>query len=221
MQVRNFLADIYAARLGERIIMFDAGMDPEGHALELLAEALGSDRVSVSDLFLTHAHFDHVAGAGLFRKARIYIGANDAEVLADRASARSLMPWLFGMLLGVSGVEASHRLSEAIEIDVGDGHTVLALPFPGHTKGSFVYLFDAVLFTGDALLVSDGTLAVANPDRGVDPALDCKSLAQLAELVSAGRISRICTGHMGCTPEHHAGAMLEELTASAAKLCPR
>src|SRR5690349_3671244 len=72
--IRNFLSDIYAARLGRRIIIFDAGMDPEGRALQVLVDALGGDLSSVSDVFLTHGHFDHVAAAKRCPNARIHIG---------------------------------------------------------------------------------------------------------------------------------------------------
>ena len=136
LSVRNFLSDMYAARIGARVIVFDAGMDPDAHALELLVQSLGADLGAVSDIFLTHGHFDHVAAAARCPRAKIHIGAADAEVLAQRASSRAIVPRLFGTLLSVPAVEASHRIEGSSTIDVGGGESVLALPLPGHTPGS-------------------------------------------------------------------------------------
>ncbi len=218
LTIRNFLSDIYAARVGEHVIVFDAGMDPEGHALELLLKALGSDLGAVSDIFLTHGHFDHVAAAARCPNARVHIGEGDAEALAHRASDLSVVPRLFGALIGVPGVEASNRLTHAVELDVGGGESVTALPLPGHTAGSMVFVFDGVLFTGDSILMGKQGLTLAR-DTEADPALTCESLARISELVASHRVSKLCTGHMGCTMPHQATRWVEELTADSRARC--
>src|SRR4051794_23964198 len=60
MRVRNLFTEIYGVRVGEKIIVFDAGIDIDAHAIDRLVSALGGTRDDVSDLFLTHGHFDHV-----------------------------------------------------------------------------------------------------------------------------------------------------------------
>jgi hydroxyacylglutathione hydrolase len=218
--IRNFLSDIYAARLGRRVIVFDAGMDPEARALELLVDALGADLTAVSDIFLTHGHFDHVAAAKRCPNARIHIGAADADVLAHRMPTRAIVPRLFGKLLSVPPVEASDRLVGSQTIDVGDGESVLAVPLPGHTPGSYAYLFDGLLFTGDALYVSEGHMALSEPD---DPALErttCDGVWQLGALFRQNRISQVCTGHRGCSPPLDTSQVLETLSLAAKPPCP-
>lgn len=218
--VRNFLSDMYAARVGQRVIVFDAGMDPEAHALELLVESLGEDLGSVSDIFLTHGHFDHVAGALRCPGAKIHIGAADAEVIAHRAAWQPIVPRLFGSLLSVRALEASDRLEGSVAIDVGDGESVIAIPLPGHTPGSYAYLFDGVLFTGDALFVSERGLDLADSDEAVLDASTCRSVAQINELLKRHRVSEICTGHRGCSSPDDATRVLERLTLGPDRSCP-
>jgi hydroxyacylglutathione hydrolase len=216
--IRNFLSDVYAARVGDRIIVFDAGMDPDARALQLLVGALGADLGSVSDLFLTHGHFDHVAAAARCPNARIHIGAADADLLAQRATSRALVPRFFGSLLQVPALEASHRLTGSVSIDVGNGQSVLAMPLPGHTPGSYAYLFDGVLFTGDALHVEAGQLSLAESDALEDPGA-CSGAAQIGELFRRRKVLEVCTGHNGCSPPRSPN-ILEQLSVSAVSACP-
>jgi glyoxylase-like metal-dependent hydrolase (beta-lactamase superfamily II) len=195
-------------------------MDPEGRALQVLVDALGGDLSSVSDVFLTHGHFDHVAAAKRCPNARIHIGAGDADVLAHRTPARAVVPRLFGTLLSVPAIEASDRLVGRQTIEVGDGEVVLALPLPGHTPGSYAYLFDGVLFTGDALYVSQGHMTLSEPD---DPTLErasCDGVSQLGALLRENRISQVCTGHRGCTPPLDTSQALETILLAATPPCP-
>jgi glyoxylase-like metal-dependent hydrolase (beta-lactamase superfamily II) len=218
--VRNFLSDVYAARIGQRVIVFDAGMDPDGHALEVLLESLGSDIHEVSDIFLTHGHFDHVAAAGRCPGAKIHIGAADADVLEHRVPARALVPRLFGLLLSVPAVTASDRLQGSTSIDVGNGDRVLAVPLPGHTPGSYVYLFDGVLITGDALSLSDDGIKVAAPEDESLARDTCRGVSQINMLFREHRITAICTGHRGCTDARGPARSLEALATGGGPSCP-
>jgi glyoxylase-like metal-dependent hydrolase (beta-lactamase superfamily II) len=218
--VRNFLSDVYAARVGDRIIVFDAGLDPEGHALELLVRSLGADLDAVSDIFLTHGHFDHVAAAARCPRAKIHVGARDAEVLAHRATSRSLVPSLFGMLLSVPAVEASDRLQGTTKVPIGDGEWVIAVPLPSHTAGSYVYLFDGVLFTGDALYTGEQGITLVPPDDEALARDACRGITQLNRLLREHRVTAICTGHRGCTEARSASRSLEALALGGGTSCP-
>jgi glyoxylase-like metal-dependent hydrolase (beta-lactamase superfamily II) len=218
--VRNFLSDVYAARVGSRVIVFDAGLDPEAHALELLLQSLGADLEAVSDIFLTHGHFDHVAAAARCPHARVHIGAADADVLAHRAVSRALVPRLFGALLSVPAVEASDRLQGNTHIDVGNGESVIAVPLPSHTPGSYVYLFDGVLFTGDALYTGDHGITLVPPEDEALARAACRGIAQLDRLLREHRVTAICTGHRGCTDARAPSRPLEALAAASGASCP-
>jgi hydroxyacylglutathione hydrolase len=220
VSVRNFVSDVYAARVGAKVILFDAGMDPEAHAVELLVDALGADLGAVSNILLTHAHFDHVAAAMRCPGAKIHIGAADADALAHRNVSRALVPRLFGTLSSVPAIEASHRLVGSVDIDVGNGESVLAVPLPGHTPGSYAYLFDGVLFTGDALFIGDAGLELADAAEAVLDASTCRSIAQINDLFRKRRVTAICTGHRGCTTPEEASRVIERLTLGPGWSCP-
>ena len=220
VSVRNFLSDIYAARVGQHVVIFDAGMDPDAHALELLLQSLGSDLGSVSDIFLTHGHFDHVAAAGRCPGAKIHIGAADADVLAHRVASRGIVPRLFGTLLSVPAVEPIRGLHGSSSIQLGNGDVVIAVPLPGHTPGSYVYLFDGVLFTGDALFIGDHGITLAAPDDEVLARDACRGIAQINTLFREHRVTAICTGHRGCTEVRGPSRPLEALAPGGGPSCP-
>ena len=62
-RLRNFFTEIYGVRVGDKVILFDAGVGTEGRALDALLGALNARRDDVSQVFLTHGHFDHVAAS--------------------------------------------------------------------------------------------------------------------------------------------------------------
>lgn len=209
--VRNFLSDVYGARAGGGVLLFDAGMDPEGHAIDELLRALGATREQVTHVFLSHAHFDHVAAVRLFPRARIHLGNGDVGMAGHSEPVRPLTPRLMGALLGSAPLQANDPLEGRQRIEVGGAERVLALPFPGHTPGSYVYLFRHVLFTGDSLRIDGGKLLPAAPEHSVDPVANRTSISRLPFLLGYERIDQVCTGHMWCTPAGSAQALLGEL----------
>lgn len=212
--VRNFLSDVYAARAGDEILLFDAGMDPEGRAIDDLLSAMGATRAQVKHVFLSHGHFDHVAAAELFPEARIYLGKADVAMAAHGEAAQPLTPWLFGVLAGSVPVSAHQALQGRQRIEVGGGEVVLAIPFPGHTPGSYVYLFRNVLLTGDSIALEAGKLAPAERSYSVDPVANRTSISHLPHFLGYTRIDYVCTGHMRCTPRGSAQPLLRQLLSS-------
>ncbi|HET9959838.1 MAG TPA: MBL fold metallo-hydrolase [Polyangiaceae bacterium] len=217
-RARNFLSDIYAARVGGHVLLFDAGLDPEGHAADALLSTLHARREDVSHVFLTHGHADHVAAAGLFPKAHIYVGAGDAAVLEHPELAEPRTPRWFGALMGRVSVHADRPLSGPTTVEVGEGRVVRAIPFPGHTPGSFVYWFERVLFTGDSVgldrrVPPDGVLTAAQPRHSVDVAGNHESIRALPKWLAKDEVEVLCTGHMGCTRAQATRPLLDRLLA--------
>jgi glyoxylase-like metal-dependent hydrolase (beta-lactamase superfamily II) len=210
-RVRNFISDVYVARAGDELLVFDAGLDPEGRAIDLALRAAGATRADVTHVLLTHAHADHVAGAGLFSRAKVHIGAPDLAMLAQREPARPLRPRLFGAVIGSAPHAASAPLRGRESIPVGSGMEVIALPFPGHTPGSYVFWFAGVLFTGDSILREGERLAPAIEKDSVDSATNRESIQGLSAQLGELEVKAICTGHMGCTTGADAKALLHEL----------
>lgn len=209
---RNFFTEIYGARTSAGVILFDAGVDTEGGALDRLLGALGATRSDVHDVFLTHGHFDHVAAAPLCVHARIRVGAPDVEFMAQRAPMIApLAGRLFRDLLPVNPVHATDPITGArVEIPVGEDK-VLAFPVPGHTPGSYVFVFDKIMFVGDSITIDGDKLGYAMAAFTVDNEGNHRAVDALAGALAGVDVQTICTGHQGCTAPGKAPAMLKGL----------
>jgi glyoxylase-like metal-dependent hydrolase (beta-lactamase superfamily II) len=178
-------------------------------------EALHATRDDVSDVFLTHGHFDHVAASPLCKKAKIHVGAEDVDLLAHRQKAR-FAPRMFSKILPVPPIEATDPFKGRTELSIGDKKLV-AIPLPGHTPGSYVLLYDGVLFAGDSMQISDGKLDFAMASFSADMDANRKNVAGLKAALGDASIEFVCTGHQGCTAPGEAPKLLDDLIARAAK----
>jgi glyoxylase-like metal-dependent hydrolase (beta-lactamase superfamily II) len=79
----------------------------------------------------THAHADHVTGAGL---------------LQQRTGAKAATPFK-------CGITAEIQLAHGDKLSFGESEEILAIHTPGHTSGSTSYLWRNHVLTGDTLLI--------------------------------------------------------------------
>jgi N-acyl homoserine lactone hydrolase len=133
-----------------RVVLVDAG----GFGLRApLAQALAERGVApggVTDVLLTHVHYDHAVNALLFPRAAVWISGADLEWARDRPSGFDPVPELYAAALDADA--RTRRIG-------GDGPVlpgIEAIAAPGHTPGSVVYRVattDAtdILFAGDAV----------------------------------------------------------------------
>ena len=136
---------IFVGRDGAKTV---AVIDPSDDRLALAI--LEEHGWTLSDILVTHRHFDHLLGAAGLKKttgAKVYISEKDADGLrSTRASLASM----------------AGETQEPIEPDVllhdGDTFTAAGLSFrvletPGHTAGGVVFVCDAerCVFSGDTL----------------------------------------------------------------------
>lgn len=212
---RNLFTDLYGARAGGGVILFDAGVDPAGGALDRLLGALLATRADVREVFLSHGHFDHVAAAPLCTHAKIRVGAPDVEFMAQRAPMIApLAGRMLSRVFPVPPVYATDPLRGKVEIAVGDDQ-VLAIPTPGHTPGSYVFVFDGVLFAGDTMVIDGDQLGFCMSSFSIDPDGNRRSIRTLAGALAGVEVHTVCTGHMGCTPPGKGKAMLAALIERA------
>jgi glyoxylase-like metal-dependent hydrolase (beta-lactamase superfamily II) len=214
-RVRNLFADFYAAHNGGRILLFDAGADPWGQALDTLLAKTPRDQVT--DVFVTHGHPDHIAALSLCKSARVHAGKDDAAIIEQTRGAEPLIARAVSYLLPRPAAKVVDALAGDIDVPVGAGQSVRAIPMPGHTRGSYAYLWEGVLFVGDSIQYKEGALAPADPNFTVDAEENAKSIAALAPLVKAGKILTVCTGHFGCTPPSDTKKLLTQLIEAAGK----
>ena len=214
---RNLIVDMYAAEVGDEVVLFGAGLDTTGTALDGLLTGSGfGGRERVHSVFVTHGHPDHVNGIPLLPRARIYIGASDVDQNVIRVPPRTFFEEILEIVFIVAVSKTTDTLTGAQEIPVGNLiENVYAIPFPGHTLGSYVFVFRNILFTGDSFNLIDGQLELPSPDTAVDFEQFLESTLALPVLLEGRDVTMICTGHGGCTPQEEPGKLIEELVMLA------
>ena len=207
----------FAARAGTNVVLFDTGPDPAGEGLDALLKAINASRKDVHDVFLTHCHGDHVAGAPLFPEARTWVGDGDVGMCDGSVPPEALMARVMSWVNTPPSVAATHRLTTDESVDVGVHQLVRAIPTPGHTPGSYAFLFDDVLFIGDSLVLDKGALKPAPGLFNPHPDAVLKALRGLKEALGDVPLDRVCAAHGGCTePGGGAKALNDFLAANPA-----
>ena len=95
----------------------------------------------------------------------------------------------------------------------GSGAAVRALPVPGHTPGSYVFLYYGVLFVGDAMVFKQGRLDRTPKYFDSDNAAATAALVGLKKQLADVDIDMVCTGHGGCTPKGLGKNLFDELVS--------
>ena len=203
-------------RWARRSILFDAGADPAGAPIDALLGWLRASRSDITDVFATHGHGDHTAGASTLRKVKLRIGAGDLALAEKKVPPEALAGKALTAAMSYPAVTATDPLTGAATIDVGEGadaKKVKAFPIPGHTPGSYAFLYDGVLFVGDAMIFKQGRLDPAIKMFDAHPDENKASIRQLQKQVENEEIDIVCTGHGGCTPKGMGRNQLNDLVA--------
>jgi glyoxylase-like metal-dependent hydrolase (beta-lactamase superfamily II) len=204
---------VFAAKVGPHVIMFDTGLDPEARPVDVVVGALGAGRGDVTDVFLTHGHMDHTAGASRLPNAKLHLGAGDVPLAEGKAQPEGLVPRLLNLVVPAPPLTISDPMNGAASFDVGGGATVKAFPVPGHTPGSFAFLYDGVLFVGDIAVLKQGQL---EPPPGVfdpHPEENRAAIRALRTQLASETVDVVCTSHGGCTPKGLGKSLLDELAS--------
>lgn len=137
-----------------RNILFDAGMgEGNGGRLLQLLDSVGVSPEAITDICMTHLHFDHIGGlltadmAPAFPKATIHV--SDVEYEAWTTGCFHSDPGLFPMVaLAYEGRIATHNLAEDSAFLPG----IKAVLCPGHTPGHTIYwLGENLVIAGDIM----------------------------------------------------------------------
>jgi glyoxylase-like metal-dependent hydrolase (beta-lactamase superfamily II) len=137
------------------VVAIDAGTSPD-RVLAALADLGLKDRVPVSHLILTHAHFDHIGGTAAVRGPGTQVIASAGfPAEAQRQRQWSVPRSLTGAGVSpVSDVQPDRLISERTSLVVGDTEFVLIPVRGGETPDALMVHLPAsgLLFTGDALM---------------------------------------------------------------------
>ncbi|RZT99564.1 glyoxylase-like metal-dependent hydrolase (beta-lactamase superfamily II) [Advenella incenata] len=129
-------------------ILVDVGAFGVRHFLEQQLKSRGVSPEEITDVVLTHAHYDHAVNFVLFPNATVWIGAKELSWASAQPPGFNPLPELY-----VRELTHSPNVRR-----VQDGDTFLpgitAIASPGHTPGHLLFYVDlpdqAILFTGDA-----------------------------------------------------------------------
>jgi len=193
---------------GDRVLLFDAGAGSNfgpraGKLTASLAEA-GDNAQSVTDIFISHVHGDHVGGlvnaegAPTFPNAKIHISKPEWKFLSGMGAekAKEIGVQNYDALLAAMKPKVD-AFAPGAELVKG---TVKAVDIKGHTPGHSGYLItqgpESLLYVGDAMHHS--VISVQKPDWPMnfdsDQATGAKSRAALIA-DSAAKGQRIYAVH--------------------------
>lgn len=175
-----------------RVILLDTGpMGMRRVLIERLAEH-GLDPADITDVVLTHSHFDHAINWTLFRKSRIVVGDIELRWAVKQPWGETPVPELH-----VKELQNWPTL-----VTVSDGEEVLpgltARLAPGHTPGCLVYVltdenYDVIL-TGDAAK-NRAELLSGTADMSLDVTASISTIAMIWDLWRRRPATVLIPGH--------------------------
>ena len=142
-------------------------------------ESRGLTPADVTDVLLTHSHWDHSLNWVMFSKARIAIGAKELAWSLQEPWGKGPVPELY--------VRELDRSDRTVLVTAGDEVLpgVRAYDMPGHTPGHLVFRLHGekndVLFTGDAAK-NRAELLSLTADMTYDQMISRQSMERIWEL---------------------------------------
>jgi glyoxylase-like metal-dependent hydrolase (beta-lactamase superfamily II) len=202
---------LFAARLGSKALLFDTGADPHARPVDALLGPAGLSRSDVQEIFLTHGHFDHVAGVASLPGTKVHLGLADVGLAAGTTSPEALATKALTLAMQPDPVKITDPIVDRQTIAVGEGKTVKAIPMPGHTPGSYAFLYDSVLFVGDTMIFKEGRLETTPAPFDARPEENRAAIRSLKTQLVADPVETVCTAHGGCTPKGLGRNLLDDL----------
>ena len=183
-------AAVYLVAVGGHAALIDAGCGGNVERLLTNVEDCGVSACDISDLFLTHCHFDHTGGGAELKRRlalRVVMHALDAPYVEAGDPVVTAAAWYGASLAPFRPDHTIQGQSESFRI--GD-RRLEALHLPGHSPGSLVYLIDS---GGRKILFGQDVHGPLHPSLKSDPQAYRRSLRQLIELEA----DVLCEGHFG------------------------
>jgi glyoxylase-like metal-dependent hydrolase (beta-lactamase superfamily II) len=189
--------------------LVDCGPSTTLPAVKQALAAHGLQPADVSDVFLTHIHFDHGGAAGWWARqgAVIHVHPVGAPHLVDPAKLLASATRIYGDQMDVLWGEflpvpearlAVHQDGDVVELG---GVGVEIVDTPGHANHHLVYVCQGVAFTGDIggmrMPGQPGHLRLPTPPPEFHLETWRASLARLQSLQAAGKFQAVAPTHFG------------------------
>jgi N-acyl homoserine lactone hydrolase len=131
-----------------RVALVDVGSFSQRQLITKGLEERGLTPSDVTDVILTHAHWDHTINWVLFPKARVRIGAEELRWAVEQPWGHPTLPELY--IRELDGSKQLHKVRAGDEVLPG----LKAYHAPGHTPGHLIFVLTGpdrdVIFTGDS-----------------------------------------------------------------------
>lgn len=131
-----------------RTALVDVGSFSQRQLIEKGLAERGLTPADVTDVILTHAHWDHSINWVMFPNARVAIGAGELAWAIEQPWGHATLPELY--IRELNGSKQLHKIRAGDEVLPG----VRAYDAPGHTPGHLVFVLTGpdrdVIFTGDS-----------------------------------------------------------------------
>lgn len=178
--------------VGDRKALVDVGAFGQRTLLQQQFQARNVRPDDITDVLLTHSHYDHAINWVMFPQATIVIGSDELEWSLDEPWGITPVPELY-----VRELDTHPTLRKVIEGDeVFPG--VTAHLAPGHTPGCLVFVLEGgdrdVIFTGDACK-NRAELVSRDTDMTYDPAVSRASIEKIWNLWQKKPGSILVPGH--------------------------
>ena len=142
--------NVFLLPLGDRVVLFDAGIGAaKGGRLMVALDSLGYTPDQITDICITHLHFDHVGGlfnsdgTAAFPTATLHIPQVEYAAWASGEMGNSDITSQIGRTY--KGRIEFFKHGDTL---VGSIATIAA---PGHTPGHTIYGFNNILIAGDIM----------------------------------------------------------------------
>ncbi len=183
---------IALVRKGGRLAIVDVGSFGQRNLLQEQFRERGLTPKDVTDVLLTHSHYDHSINWPMFPDSQIVIGETELDWSLKAPWGLTVVPEFY-----MKELKTWPNLKT-----VGDGDEVFpgmtAHVSAGHTPGSLVFVLDAgkidVVFSGDACK-NRAELLTRSADMTYDPALTRATIQSIWEFWSRKPNSILVAGH--------------------------
>ncbi|WP_025778256.1 N-acyl homoserine lactonase family protein [Brevibacterium sp. VCM10] len=165
---------------------FDMSFPPEAR-IDTQLESLGFSTSDVTDVVLSHMHFDHTGGLELFPTARGFIG--EGELAYSRSPRRLDAAMYREEDIAAAGQIDWLEIPQGVDHDIfGDG-SVVVLSMPGHTHGTLSLKLSppdhrTIILTSDAAHLQSNIDETTGMPLDVDTRNKERSLRRLRLLAS-------------------------------------